>query len=125
VIKIEKDVLVIFQGELSSILVVLNFINGKFSVGFENFEGLLVFEQIGILLDKLENLLNDFDVFLQNVIKHPLVHTPTSEQSSIFEVNQMPAGFGLGEIKNQFQIRNTQLFIEHQQMHNPHPRLFS
>jgi hypothetical protein len=83
-------------------LVILDLVDSQFSVGFKDFVGFLILDETGILLDKLENLLNDFKIFFEDVIKHPLIYSSASEKPGIFEVNQMPAGFGLGEIKNEF-----------------------
>jgi hypothetical protein len=76
----------------------LDLIDGQFSVGFEDFVGLLIFDETGIFLDKLENLLNDFNVFLKDIIKDPLIYPSASEKSGIFEANEVSARFGLGKI---------------------------
>jgi hypothetical protein len=75
--------LVGFQEKLASVLVVFNLIASQFSVGFQDFVSLLVFGQVCILLDQLENLLQDFEVFFQDVVKHPLVYPSTSEEAGI------------------------------------------
>lgn len=42
-VKIEKEVLVVFQGGLTSVLVVLNFVGGQFPIRFQHLVGFLIF----------------------------------------------------------------------------------
>lgn len=104
----------VFKIDSASVLVVLDLVDSQFSVGFKDFVGFLILDETGILLDKLENLLNDFKIFFEYVIKHPLIYAPTSEEPCVFEVDEMAAGFSLGKIEDMLQVRNAQFFVEHQ-----------
>ena len=42
-VKIEKEVLVVFQGGLTSVLVVLDFVGGQFPIRFQHLVGFLIF----------------------------------------------------------------------------------
>jgi hypothetical protein len=75
-------------------------------------------------LDQFENLLEDFEVFFMDIVKHPLVHPSAAKETGILKVNQVAACFCLRKIQNKFHVRNAQFFVEHQQMKDANARLF-
>lgn len=78
VVQVKEEMGVFFQENLLSVGVVFDLVFGKFPVGLKYHKNLLISDKVWVLLDKLENLLDDFLRFIQDVVKNPLIYTPTT-----------------------------------------------
>jgi hypothetical protein len=102
---------VFFQENLLSVGVVFDLVFGKFPVGLKYHKNLLISDKVWVLLDKLENLLDDFLCLVQDVVKNPLVHASATEQSGILEINEVPTRFGLSEIEDMLEVGYAQFLV--------------
>jgi hypothetical protein len=124
VVQVKEEMGVFFQENLLSVGVVFDLVFGKFPVGLKYHKNLLISDKVWVLLDKLENLLDDFLCLVQDVIKNPLIHAPAAEQSGIFEVNEVPTGFGLGKIKDMLQVGDAEFLVLEQEVQDSHAGFF-
>lgn len=124
VVQVKEEMGVFFQENLLSVGVVFDLVFGKFPVGLQYLKNLLVSDKVRVLLDKLENLLDNLLRLVQDVVENPLVHAPAAEQSGIFEIDKVSAGFGLGEIEDMLEVGDAEFLVLEQEVQDSHAGFF-
>jgi hypothetical protein len=121
-VQVKEEVGVFFQekGDLLSVGVVFDLVFGEFPVGLQYLKNLLVADKVWILLDKLENLLDNFLCLVQDIVENPLVHPSASQQAGILQVDQMAAGLGLREIEDMLEVGDAQFLVLEQEVKDSH-----
>jgi len=101
----------------------MQFPDRQFPVRIKYPEGFQVFQQNSVFVHVMEDLGYNIPGLWFDVVINKLVYLTGRNQVGVLEVAQVPGSFGLGKVKDMFQICDTHFFFHVQQEKDSDPCL--
>jgi hypothetical protein len=121
-VKVEKNTLIARHGRLRWIEgAYFEFIQGQLPVGIERLKNLLIILKDCVPPEELQNLFDDVKYFVLDLVKNPLIIFSCRQDAGIFQINEVPGGFGLGKFEDVFQVGDAHFSVHHDQIKDAEP----
>ncbi len=99
----------------------MKFVESEFAVGKHRLKNMLVMLKRRITADELQHLFQDIKYLFLDLVKGPLVELPGRKNARVFQIDQMPGSFCLGEVKDPFEVADAHFTIDHYKIKDAKP----